>query len=152
MSLDSKLDTKIELNDKQNDVEISDIIYDAYLYNIVPPFRKLILLLVSIFLSAYFIFSIGEHQYEEYNNFINGNLANFNETDEVCNNLNYANINIVSTCSVIPLIILYILIFKRRVFLSKTFKYRNIGLPMIVSCWNKSDRLYTGLTYGILHH
>lgn len=137
-------------NDKIDDAEINNIIYDAYLFNIIPPFKKFILLLISIFLSIFCIFSIGEYQYNEYNKFVNGKLADLNETVESCNNLNYANINIISTSSVIPLLILYILMFKRRVFLSRMFKYRNIGLPMIVSCWNKSDRLFTSLTYGVI--
>ena len=150
-----KLDAIIQLNnynnDKANEVKISSMIYDAHLFNSIPIFRMLILLLISFFLSAYFIFDIALHQYDQYNNYINGNNADWNETKEICKFNFYSNLNVTSIILVIPLIILYILIFKRRVFLSGTFKFRNIGLPSIVSCWNKSDRLYTSLTYGIIN-
>jgi hypothetical protein len=56
----------------------------------------------------------------------------------------------VSTPLAAFLLIIFIIIYKRRVFLKNKFKYRNIGLPMTVSLWNKTDRLYSGLVFGLL--
>ena len=30
------------------------------------------------------------------------------------------------------------------------FKYRNVGLPMIVTTWSKTNRFYTAVTYGLI--
>ena len=40
--------------------------------------------------------------------------------------------------------------YKRREFLVKKYQFRNIGLPMIVSGWNKTDRFNTSMVYGYM--
>ena len=47
-------------------------------------------------------------------------------------------------------LVLFVIMYKRRVFLRGKFKYRNIGLPMITSMWNKSNRFYTAVTFGLI--
>jgi hypothetical protein len=63
-------------------------------------------------------------------------------------NENY--INVFSIPIAGCLIIFYIFLFKRRVFLRNKFKFKYIGLPMIVSCWNKENRLFSSFIYGLM--
>ena len=145
-----------EEGDIYRNVAINNIIDELYQSNKTPPLTQFILFSISIVTSAFLVFEIGKWQYDEYENIVNNksleqNTTYFNDTSSVlCQYINYYNINLYSTSVSVFLIILYILIYKRRVFKVKTFLYRNIGIPMIVSCWNKSDRLYTSFTYGII--
>lgn len=63
-------------------------------------------------------------------------------------NENY--INVFSIPIAGCLIIFYSLLFKRRVFLRNKFKFSNIGLPMVISCWNKENRLFSSFIYGLM--
>jgi hypothetical protein len=63
-------------------------------------------------------------------------------------NENY--INVFSTPIAGCLIIFYSLLFRRRVFLRNKFKFSNIGLPMVVSCWNKENRLFSSFIYCLM--
>jgi hypothetical protein len=60
------------------------------------------------------------------------------------------NVQTISTSVGAGLIVYYILLFKRRVFLRDRFKYRNVGIPMVISSWNKTDRLFTSFVYGLI--
>ena len=68
---------------------------------------------------------------------INQRYDYINQSEAFCNIIQFSEIDVISTPISFLLIIMYILIYKRRVFLRNKFKYRNIGLPMIVSVWNK---------------
>ena len=92
---------------------------------------------ISILLALGFVLAVFFIQFDEF-------TANLNDRDDYvkkaksfCETSQFADIDIISTPIAASLIILYILIYRRRVFLRNKYKYRNIGLPMIVSCWNK---------------
>ena len=149
--MDSEIDEiKDELN-KKNQIEISNIIHEVYYNNQIPRLSQQILFLISFVLSIVAIYFIGTLQYEEYHSLILNKTSDLNKTQIFCGNISKANINLVSTPIAIFLILLYVVIYKRRVFWTQKFKYRNIGLPFIITCWNKSDRMYTSLTYGIIY-
>ena len=76
-------------------------------------------------------------QYDEYFAYVNQRYDYINQSEAFCNIIQFSEIDVISTPISFLLIIIYILIYKRRVFLRNKFKYRNIGLPMIVSVWNK---------------
>lgn len=105
---------------------------------------------LSIFLTFCVVLLISFLQYDEYLNFLRDRGESFKKQKLVCEIVNLAIVEIVSTPLAFLLVLMYILLFKRRVFLKDKFSYRNIGLPMIVSCWNKSDRLYSSFTYGLI--
>ena len=81
---------------------------------------------------------------------MNGRNDYIDQTRSFCNAIQVSSIDIISTPISAALIILYIVLYKRRVFLRYKFKYRNIGLPMIFSCWSKNDRLLSSFTYGLI--
>jgi hypothetical protein len=67
-----------------------------------------------------------------------------------CNKIVYGVIDLISTPIAVAVLVLFVIMYKRRVFLRGKFKYRNIGLPMITTTWNKSNRFYTSVTYGLI--
>ena len=91
---------------------------------------------VSLLLAATSIVIIYLLQYDEYFVYINQTYDK-NQTKRFCDSSKAYQIDLISTPIAAALILFYILIYKRRVFLRNKFKYKNIGLPMIVSCWNK---------------
>lgn len=111
---------------------------------------KLVSILLSVILSLSVLSSIALLQYDEYVAYINKRIGYINETKAFCQRLIFTNIDTISTPIAGLLVILYVLIYKRRVFLRNEFRYRNVGLPMMVSCWNKSDRLFSAFTYGLI--
>ena len=126
----------IEPKDTNNDTDINDepeinnIIQDTYLSNIIPPIPKLVILIISSIISFLTIFFIGKIQVDIYDGYINSNMTLYSSNSTFCQDLYLANINIIASVTALPLIILYIVIYKRRVFLVKRCKFRNIGLPV----------------------
>ncbi len=112
--------------------------------------KPYLLTIIPIIITAASITLIIWLQYDSYNSFINGNFTNVNDkNDGLCfEKDNY--INIISTPIAIFLILIYLFLFKRRSFLINKFKYKKIGLPMIVSCWNKENRLFSSFIYGLI--
>lgn len=89
-------------------------------------------------------------QYNEYKAFIEDHFHYINSTKSFCNRFNDAQSTVITTPIAVNLLILYVLLYKRRIFRRDKYKYRNVGLPMIVSCWNKNDRLFPASTYGLI--
>jgi hypothetical protein len=112
--------------------------------------RSRLVFSLSTLLALGAVFSIGTLQYDEYFAYINDRLDYIGQTKLFCNRVNLANIDIISTPIAAFLILIYIILYKRREFLRDKFRYRNFGLPMIVSCWNKNDRLFSAFTYGLI--
>ena len=140
-SQDEDLNRKVEINR----------LFEVFQSNRTPFLIQIMLFLISICVTIVLVVYIGKWQIDEYQKFINNkNSTDYEKSISLCDEMNYFNINVFSTSVSFALIVLYIFIYKRRVFQVKTFRYRNIGIPCIVSCWNKSDRLYTSLTYGII--
>jgi hypothetical protein len=106
--------------------------------------------LVCTLLSFATIAIISLFQYEDYKALIEDRYDYINSTKSFCGSMNIATIDLISTPIAIFLILFYMLLFKRRTLFCNTFKYKNVGLPMIVSCWNKSDRMFSAFTYGLI--
>lgn len=127
--------------------ETSAIIYDHYRQQrLEGKIRAKLVLTVSVFLAASVIVIICALNYDEYFAYINQRTDYVNSAKDICNSTKYVNIDFVSTPIAAALLILYVIIYRRRVFLRRKFKYRNLGLPMIVSCWNKV--LYINYLFG----
>jgi len=83
-------------------------------------------------------------------------LDSYYETDYVkkveffCGKNKLLQIDYLSTLISLLLIIFYIILNKRRSLLRDKFKFKYIGIPMIVSCWSKKNRLYSSLVYGLI--
>jgi hypothetical protein len=103
-----------------------------------------ILLAICITLLIMFI------NYGQVDDVINVRTEILDKELESCNYIAYGVIDFVSTPIAVCAVILFILIYKRRVFLRDKFKYRNVGLPMIVTTWSKTNRFYTAVTYGLI--
>jgi len=132
-------------------VHTSHIIHEKYRQRkLEGAYRSKIVFLISIILSIAAIVLVGILQYDEYFAYINQRYDYINSTRNLCDRVDVSNIDMVSTPLAAFLLIIFIIIYKRRVFLKNKFKYRNIGLPMTVSLWNKTDRLYSGLVFGLL--
>ena len=91
--------------------------------------RIILNFLLSLLLATGSIIIIGVLQYDEYFAFINQRQDYINATKSFCNVTAFDKIDIISTPISCVLILLYIILYKRRVFLRHKYKYRNIGLP-----------------------
>lgn len=149
----SKPQTSLLLNENYRNYDYctSETIYEqARRLDLEGTNRSKLVLLLSTILAISAILTIGLFQYDEFFAYINDRFDYIDDTKAFCNQLDLANIDIVSTPIATFLIIMYILLYKRRVYLRRKFKYRNIGIPMVVSCWNKSNRLFSSFCYGLI--
>lgn len=129
----------------------SEPIYEAYRREqLEGTIRSRLVFLLSTFLAFSAITAIAFLQYDEFIAFINDRHDYIERTKFFCNQIEFSNIDLVSTPIATFLVLLYILIYKRRVFLRDKFRYRNIGVPMLVSCWNKTDRMFSAFAYGLI--
>jgi hypothetical protein len=144
----------LESNEKikmRESLKTSHVIYEAYRQrDLEGKHRTRLVLILSCLLSLAVIAAIGLLQYDEYFALIHDRIDYINQSKSFCNATQLANIDIISTPIAGALILFYIVLYKRRVFLRTKFKFRNIGLPMQISCWNKRDRLFTAFTYGLI--
>jgi hypothetical protein len=116
----------------------SDIIYEKYRQkNLEGDLRIKLIFLISCLLSVGSIIVICMLQYDAYFAYINQRFDYIENMGVFCEGSKFYNIDLISTPIAAALLLLYIAIYRRRVFLIKKFKFRNIGVPMIVSCWNK---------------
>lgn len=116
----------------------SDIIYEKYRQkNLEGDLRIKLIFLISCLLSVGSIIVICMLQYDAYFAYINQRFDYIENMAVFCEESKFYNIDLISTPIAAALLLLYIAIYRRRVFLVKKFKFRNIGVPMIVSCWNK---------------
>lgn len=129
----------------------SEPIYEAYRREqLEGNVRSRLVFFLSTFLAISAITTIGLLQYDEFIAYINDRHDYIERTKFFCNQIEFSNIDLVATPIAVFLVLLYILIYKRRVFLRNKFRYRNIGVPMMVSCWNKTDRMFSAFTYGLI--
>lgn len=112
--------------------------------------RTTLIVCLSVLLSISAIVSISLLQYDEYFAFINDRNDYISNSQAFCRKVNLANIDIISTPIAAALLILYVVLYKRRILWRYKFKYRNIGIPMMISLWRKSDRVYSAITYGTI--
>ena len=112
--------------------------------------RTFLIFLLSIVLSVGAITSISLLQYDEYFAYVNDRNDYIDSSQVYCKKISYADIDILSTSIAGALILLYVLLYKRRIFLRNRFRYRNVGIPMMISMWKKDDRFYSAITYGTI--
>ena len=116
----------------------SEIIYEHHRKEILEgKIRTKLVFIPSVLLSASLIFIICLLNYDEFFAYINQRYNYVKSGDDVCASLKFKNIDLVSTPIAFALLVLYAIIYRRRVFLRNNFKYRNLGLPMVVSLWSK---------------
>ena len=112
--------------------------------------RTFLIFLLSIVLSIGAITSISLLQYDEFFAFVNDRQDYIFASQAYCEKVSSADIDILSTSISGALILIYVVLYKRRVFLRNRFKYRNVGIPMMISMWKKDDRFYSAITYGTI--
>jgi hypothetical protein len=128
-----------------------DIIYQHHRRRkLEKKYLNLILFLISIVLSIGTILVISLVNYDEVFAVKNDRLDYLNTTHSLCDNITYGVIDLISTPLAALILIFYIILYKRRVLLRNKFKYRNVGLPMIVTNWNKWNKFYTSMVYGLM--
>lgn len=99
--------------------------------------RNTLIYFITTVLSLSSIAVILLFQFNFYTRFTKNERNNSNNV-VICNRrLVILNIDLLSTCFSIFLLILYAIIYKRRNFLRNKFKCTNLGLPMVISCWKK---------------
>ena len=120
-------------------LETSKIIYDNHIQHLKHHKRgKLnpaIIATVSILLTITTILTIFFLQYTKYTDYINKTYGN--KTNWLCYTSQISTIDIISTPISLLLIVFYVVIYKRRVFMREKFAFRNFGIPMICSPWRK---------------
>jgi hypothetical protein len=87
-------------------------------------------------------------QYDTYDSFLKSRYSYLDAGLIPCNVIDYDDIDYVMIPFAALLIITFIIIYKRRSFCVKKCKFKRIGLPMIISLWNKTDRSKTALVYA----
>ena len=129
---------KIALKESSLLRKTSEIIYENYRKRKLEGiFRSKLVLSVSTLLAASVIIIICLLKYDDYFAYINLRDDYVKSVKSTCDGTKFLEIDIISTPIAISLLILYTIIYKRRVFLRGKFKFRNIGLPMVISVWNK---------------
>ena len=104
--------------------------------------RKKLIHLVAVILSLNSIIVILLFQFSYYTQFDEKFQFFSNHSLIICNKkLVTLNIDLISTCFSLFLLICYASIYKRRIFLRNKIKCDNFGLPMIISCWKKVKNL-----------
>ena len=120
----------------------SEIIYENFRKRRLEGYtRSKLVLAVSVLLAASVIIIICMLKYDDYFAYINQRDDYVNSVQSTCANTKFLEISVISTPIAISLLILYTIIYKRRVFLREKFKFRNFGLPMIISVWNKVNNI-----------
>ena len=112
--------------------------------------RSILVFSVSIILTLVTIALMGVLQYDDYFAFVNQRYDYLIQFKDYCDTINFGNVDVISTPIAGFLTIIYIVIYKRREFLVDKLRYRNIGLPMITSCWSKQYRFYSAIVYGVI--
>ena len=131
--------------------DTSEIIYERYRRQRLQTIPLNIGILVcSILLAICTTFLIIFINYDQVDAVLNLRTDYLESENSSCNKITYGVIDLISTPVAVAVLVLFIIMYKRRVFLRKKFKYRNIGLPMITTTWNKSNRFYTAVTYGLI--
>lgn len=147
----SSLPTRETYEVRDSREKTSEPIYEAYRRRqLEGNVRSKLVFFLSSFLCISAVLTIGLLQYDEYFAFINDRNDYIQNTKSLCKKIDISNIDIIATPIAGFLVILYIFIYKRRVFLRDKFRYRNFGIPMMVSLWNKTDRLFSAFTYGLI--
>lgn len=128
-----------------------DVIYEKYRKKkLEGTSRSRVVFLISTFICLSAVTSIALFQYDEYFAYMNDRFDYINGTKSYCQKFGISNIDLISTPIAAFLILFYILLYKRRVFLRDKYKYRNIGVPMINSCWSKENRLFSSFVFGLI--
>ena len=128
-----------------------EIIYEHYRRRkLEKKYLNLILFFISILLTIGTILIISLVNYDESFAALNDRQAYLNSTHYACKKITYGVIDLISTPIALVLTVFYMVLYKRRVFLRNKFKYKNIGLPMIVTNWTKFSRFYTAMVYGLI--
>ena len=132
-------------------IDTCDIIYEKHRRRkLEKKYLNLILFSISIVLALGTIIIISFVNYDQVFAAINDRSDYLDSTYSACDRTTYGVIDIISTPIAGALLILYAVLYKRRVFLRDKYKYNNIGLPMITTSWNKTNRFYTACVYGLV--
>ena len=143
--------TVLQFDQEDSLKETCEVIYERYRRNkLEKSYLKLIRFLLSLVLSIGTIVLISLVNYDVVNAVKTNQTKYLDSVQETCNKITYGVIDLISTPVSIALLIFYVIIYKRRVFLVKNFKYKNIGLPMITTIWNKSFRFNSAMVYGLM--
>jgi hypothetical protein len=135
----------------ENESNPSDIIYQRYRNKKLEKKElNILIILSSIILAAGSILTIVFLNVDQAYASFNKRTDYLNAQGFLCDKFNTGVIDIICTSISTILIIIYIIIYKRRVFLREKFKYRNVGVPMINSSWSKTNRFYTSIVYGLI--
>jgi hypothetical protein len=146
----------------------SRVLFDAKIHQAESLKTKIIILCLSVALFCSCSVIVGYLQYQSYGEYLETVKAvsvEYNVTSDnvetlfilvatglysrrICETLKYGNFPIVTTSIALLLMIFYACICKRRSFLNNKIKCGHFGLPLIISCWNKTDRFYTSIIYG----
>jgi hypothetical protein len=150
--MDYKIGTEMEsLNHQDNLKFTSDIIYEYYRRGkLRKTYFNSMIFFISILMSIGTIVIISFVNYDEAFAAKNHRNDYLESSHSACKKNSYGLINLISAPVAIALLIFYIVLYKRRVFLREKYKYKNIGLPMILSVWNKSLRFNTAMVYGLI--
>jgi hypothetical protein len=116
--------------------------------NIYKAYERNVILLTSLLLSISLLITIGLLQYEVYDSYFKQRYDYMIETSYLCYYINLTDIDCVMTPLSLLLIITFIFIYQRRSCCLNRCSWKNIGVPMITSLWNKTDRANTAVVYA----
>lgn len=132
-------------------VATSQIIYEHHRqHKLEGRLRVRLVFFISILLAISFVITVFLIQYDVAYANLNDRTDYVDNGKSFCAASHFAEIDIISTPIAASLLVLYSVIYRRRCFLRNKYKYRNLGLPMVVSAWNKSNRFYTSFVYAII--
>ena len=116
--------------------------------NLVKKYERTIIIFLSIFLSISLLIIIGLTQYDVYDGYFKQRNFYLIDGAYLCYYINLTDIDCIMTPLSVIILIIFTFLYKRRSCCLNKCTWRNIGLPMITSLWNKTDRTCTGLVYA----
>ena len=112
-------------------------------------YEGIVVFFLALLLSVALLVSVAIIQFDVYDSYFKQRYFYLIEGYIGCFYLDYSDVNLVMTPLSAFLLIIFMFLYKRRqLCTNKCNNWRNIGLPMITSLWNKTDRTKTGLVYG----
>jgi hypothetical protein len=107
-----------------------------------------VMMCLSLILTVSLLIAIGLIQYDTYDSHVKKRTSYLEHGSTLCEYVNSNENDFIMTPIAAILLIIFVLLYERRSCCLNKCNWKHIGLPMIISLWNKTERAMTGLVYA----